>query len=152
MDSFQNWFENSGEGGGGKENDPFLDKLHQIMFSSYVKKTIQETRKHYYIREKTYQERIYQADFEEDSHEGSAALLEFDLEGRPNHIIEAQDLLKLLLTLTLKQRIIIAGYYLYEKTEGELARELKISRQAVNKIRKRALDNIKKKYNEENKW
>jgi RNA polymerase sigma factor, sigma-70 family len=53
---------------------------------------------------------------------------------------------EMLQTLTEKQKTVICGYYLQEKTQGQIAEELGISRHAVRDSLLRAVNKIRKKY------
>lgn len=57
---------------------------------------------------------------------------------------------EILKNLSDKQRLIILYKYVYNYTDAEIAIMLKISRQAVNRLKNRALSVLKKIYKEEN--
>jgi RNA polymerase sigma factor (sigma-70 family) len=125
--------------------DTYLDTIYQIMFTSYVKKTLMETRKHYFIQERKYMDRISHVDFGEIK-DHNCMKIEVDTDLQIDLIIEDVNLFNSIQGLTVKQKTVMYNYYLDEKTEIEISQELKITRQAVNRIRKRALSCIKKHY------
>lgn len=118
------------------------------MFTGYVKKTMQETRKHYFIKEKKYKDLICFMDYGGIFDEFHQNPPEFEPESPLclESMIDDLVLFHSIQNLTMQQKNVMYKFYMLEKTEVEISRELKISRQAVNKIRKKALFNIKKYY------
>ncbi len=62
------------------------------------------------------------------------------------HMAREETIEQLLQNLTEKQRCVIQKYYLQEKTQGQISKELGISQQAVSAMISQAICNIQKKY------
>jgi RNA polymerase sigma factor (sigma-70 family) len=123
-----------------KENaslENFLDFIYFIKFSGYLKKTFSETRKKYYIKQKTAMDKLIYIEPSEMNFE-DIANPEEEIQDIDNNI-ENYNLFSVIQGLSEKQKLVIYGYYVYEKSERDISMELKITRQAVNRIRNRAL-------------
>ena len=118
--------------------EDFLEYAHEIMFKSYVIKTFKETKKKYCISEKKNKDFcIYFDDmnnFEEFSLETDISLSIIDN-------IDNYKLYKFLKNLSVKQKNVLIEYYVNEKSEKDIGKMLGITKQAVNSMRKRALNN-----------
>jgi RNA polymerase sigma factor (sigma-70 family) len=64
--------------------------------------------------------------------------------------IENYHLFSVIQGLSEKQKLVIYGYYVYQKSEKDISTELKITRQAVNRIRNRALKYLYNSWGEKN--
>jgi RNA polymerase sigma factor (sigma-70 family) len=106
------------------------------MFTSYLKKSLKETRKNYYSREKKYLSNIRLTDF------SNILTYQINIEDMCIDItdkFESVELYNSFNLLSTKQRDVIIKYYIYDKNEVEISKNMGISKQAVNRIRKRAL-------------
>lgn len=77
-------------------------------------------------------------------------------ESTAEHVTREEMIEQLLQNLTKKQRCVIQKYYLQEKTQRQISKELGISQQAVSSMLSQAISNIQKKHqvcqNHPNSW
>lgn len=118
--------------------EDFLDYIYFIKFSSYIKKTFSETKKNYYIKQKTLMDKVLYIESSEILLEDTSNLEE-EIRTDIDNNIEDDRLFSIIQGLSEKQKLVIYGYYVYKKSENDISKELKITRQAVNRIRNRAL-------------
>lgn len=120
--------------------DKFLDFAYEKMFAYYVKKTFSETRKKYLMNWKkyvSYNLLLDDIDYEADIDVLSNTTVPYE------ELVEDKRLYKYLKLLTNKQKFIIFEYYVNNKSEQEIGKILGITKQAVNKSRKKALEKNK---------
>lgn len=123
-----------------KDLHHFLDYVYSIMFTSYYQKVVSETRKRYYIHERQIRDNSVVIDDIID------ILKTDDLESGTLNFeqnIESESLLLALSEITDKQKIVLYDYYINERNETKIAKKLGVTKQAVNRIRKRAIQSIK---------
>lgn len=77
-------------------------------------------------------------------------------ESTAEYVARKETIKQLLQNLTKKQRCVVQKYYLQEKTQGQISKELGISQQAVSSMLSQAISNIQKKHqvcqNHPNNW
>ena len=122
--------------------EDFLDYAYEVMFKSYITKTFIETRKKYSINMKKYRD-IFLL-FDDMSSIDNGIDIDIDILDDINmsfiDSIEDYQLYQYLKNLSIKQRTVIIEYYVNEKSEKEIGDILKVTKQAVNSLRKRALN------------
>ncbi|RCX09081.1 RNA polymerase sigma factor (sigma-70 family) [Anaerobacterium chartisolvens] len=119
----------------------FLENVYFITFTSYLKKTFFETKKRYFIREKAIKDKVTYIDSVDILSSDTIDPVE-EMKTDIENSIEDPCLFKAVKSLTQKQRTVLYGYYINGKSEIEISKELKITRQAVNRIRNRTLNHF----------
>jgi RNA polymerase sigma factor (sigma-70 family) len=127
--------------------ESFRNFICGVMFTSYLKKTLRETRKNYYFREKKHSSNLINL-----SELGGELICHVDIDDMCFDFMEKFENAKLYNSIKLlsdKQRDVICKYYIFGNNEVEISRFMGISKQAVNRIRKRALSAMLKNVGED---
>lgn len=115
----------------------YLNYVTGVMFTSYLTKSIRETKKNYYIRDNKLHAQITCIEEMDDVFCGidNSAIEKFQIDD----IIEDTRLFYFLKKLTLQQKTILYDCYIDLFNETEVAKKLGISKQAVNKMKRKIL-------------
>ncbi len=117
------------------DESEYFNYVLGVMFTSYINKSLKETRKKFFINESKHTE-TYISDVED-------LVVDIEFFDRINlqleDSIEDQRLYKFLKGLNLKQKFILYNYYIQLHSENEISKKLGITKQAVNKTKKKIL-------------
>ena len=120
--------------------DDFLDYAYKVMFNSYITKTFMETKKKYIINSLEYKNAFLLYEDISSLEKGIEMETFGDDSASLIDNVDDSQLYKYLQKLSTKQRKVIIEYYVNNKSEKEIGYMLGISKQAVNSLRKRALN------------
>jgi DNA-directed RNA polymerase specialized sigma subunit len=119
--------------------EQYLNYIYGIMFISYIKKSISETRKSYIIRKKKYCN---------DTPIGEILDSCYYLENSMGSNIQIEDIIQdiedirlytFIKKLSSRQKSILFSYYIQQENEIEISLKLGITKQAVSKMKKKIL-------------
>lgn len=134
------------------------ENLFKIFFCSYITKTISFTSKEIQKKRNLLKQKeelllnVVSVDFKEENvnlimHTSNNSLNEVDMYIQSEDfkdIVENKKILIAINSLTKRQKEIIHKIIIENKKEIDIARELNISKQSVNKVKNTALNNIRK--------
>lgn len=122
-------------------DEQYLSYVYGIMFTSYITKSILETKKNYFIKEKKYYNDIPIIDLANSI---------YDIENISETNLKIDDMIDdirlymFIKSLNYKQKFILFGYYINLYNEIEISKQLGITKQAVSKMKKKILLNSNK--------
>ncbi|WP_130861684.1 sigma factor-like helix-turn-helix DNA-binding protein [Bacilliculturomica massiliensis] len=122
------------------ELEEFLDFVYRVLFSAYVKKTAVETKKAYCMRERLNRERLCYLEDPEIGRTAAAGVERDETEEALGRLTLRQALSH----LPEKQAEVLVELFLKARKEEEVALERGISRQAVNGLKRRGLEALRR--------
>lgn len=118
-------------------SNDFLNYVSGIMFISYLTKSIKETKKSYFTRENKYG--ISKINIPDINVIPSDEISLEKIELHTEDIVEDTRLYKFIIKLSPQQKHILYNYYIKKRSETDIGKELGVSKQAVNKMKKKLL-------------
>lgn len=112
--------------------EEYWDYVYFVLFSSYLRKSFQETRKKYCLKEGCIKSRTKFVSEDIDNCPDRYANTDFG--------IDIRDIIRL---LSDRQKQVILRYYMLDESDSSIAEKMNISRQAVYRLRCRALHCMK---------